>query len=264
MDQPKHVVMFSGGLGSYRAAKIVAREHGTEGLVLLFADTCMEDPDLYRFLYEAAADVGVPLTVVRDGRNVWDVFRDVRFLGNTRVDPCSRVLKREPLRKWLVENTDPEVCTIYLGIGWDEAHRFENAPKNHAPWTVRAPLCEDPTIPLGVEAARSELAAAGIELPRLYRLGFPHNNCGGFCVKAGHASFKRLLEVDPETYAYHEAQELALREYLGKPVAVLRDRRGGSTRPFTLQQFRERAQAGDKPSDDELFDWGACSCLGAG
>ena len=77
-------------------------------------------PDLYRFIREAAADIGAPLVTVTEGRTPWDVFRDVRFLGNSRVDPCSRVLKREPLRKWLVENTDPSECTIYLGIGWDE------------------------------------------------------------------------------------------------------------------------------------------------
>lgn len=261
--QPKHVVMFSGGLGSYRTAKIVAREHGTEGMVLLFADTLMEDPDLYRFLREAAADVGAPLVTVTEGRTPWQVFTDVRFLGNSRVDPCSRVLKREPLRKWLVESTDPEACTIYLGIGWDEAHRFENAAKNHAPWKVRAPLCEDVTIPLGRAAAQAELDAAGIEMPRLYREGFHHNNCGGFCIKAGQASFKLLLERRPEDYARHEAEEQALREHLGKDVAVLRDRRGGATKPLTMVAFRERCEGGDALNYEESADIGACSCFGS-
>lgn len=257
----RHVVMFSGGLSSWRTAKIVAREHGTDEMVLLFADTNMEDPDLYRFLDEASADVGAPLVRVADGRNVWDVFRDVRFLGNTRIDPCSRILKREILRQWLVDNTDPETCTIYLGIAWDEAHRFENAPKNHAPWKVRAPLCEDPSIPLGPAAVQAELDAAGIALPRLYRLGFPHNNCGGFCIKAGHASFKLLLEHDPETYAYHEGKEQEFRDFVGKDVAILRDRRGGKVRPLTLKEFRERFQGGRQLTFEEQFDVGACSCF---
>lgn len=262
MMKPAHVVMFSGGLGSYRAAKIAAREHGTDRMVLLFADTLMEDPDLYRFLTEAAADVGAPLVTVTEGRTPWEVFRDVRFLGNTRVDPCSRVLKREPLRRWLVENTDPGECTIYLGIGHDEAHRFENAARNHAPWAVRAPLCEDPTIPLSINAARAELDAVGIALPRLYRLGFSHNNCGGFCVKAGQASFKILLEHLPDRYAQHEAEEERLRQHLNKDVAVLRDRRGGTTKPLTLRAFRERAESGGTLNYEESADYGACSCFG--
>ena len=260
---PLHVIMFSGGLGSWRAAKIAAREHGTERMVLLFADTLMEDPDLYRFIREAAADIGAPLVTVTEGRTPWEVFRDVRFLGNTRADPCSRVLKREPLRRWLVENTDPEACTIYLGIGHDEAHRFENAASNHAPWRVRAPLCEDPSIPLGRAAARSELAAAGIAMPALYEHGFSHNNCGGFCVKAGQASFKLLLDRKPAEYARHEAEEEALRQHLGKDVAVLRDRRGGTTKPLTLRVFRERAEAGGALNYEESADFGACSCFGS-
>lgn len=256
------VVMFSGGIGSWRAARIVAREKGTDGMVLLFADTRMEDPDLYRFIDEAAADIGAPLVKVTDGRDVWDVFTDVRFLGNTRADPCSRILKRETLRAWIEEHTDPEVCTIHLGIGWDEAHRFENAPKNHAPWKVRAPLCEDPSIPLSKAAAKKELASVGIRMPRLYEMGFPHNNCGGFCVKAGHASFKLLLEQLPDVYARHEAEEQKFRDFIGKDVAILRDRTGGTLRPLTLQEFRGRIQGGRQLSLFEANDWGACSCFG--
>jgi len=39
------------------------------------------------------------------------------------------------------------------------------------------------------------LVREGIALPRLYGLGFSHNNCGGFCIKAGQANFKLLLEI---------------------------------------------------------------------
>lgn len=260
--KPLHVVMFSGGLSSWRAARIVAREHGTDRMVLLFADTKMEDPDLYRFVEEAAADVGAPLVRLEDGRDVWQVFHDVRYLGNSRVDPCSRVLKREIMRKWIEENTDPDECTIYLGIAWDEAHRFRNAPKNHAPWKVRAPLCEDPSIPLSHAAIKKELDAAGIAMPRLYTLGFPHNNCGGFCVKAGFASFRLLLEKLPDVYARHEAEELRLRDHLGKDVAVMRSRAGGVARPVTMRAFRERIEADRQLELFEENDWGACSCFG--
>ncbi len=56
------VVMFSGGVGSWLAARRVADAHGTDGLVLLFADTLMEDEDLHRFLDDAARNIGVPVT----------------------------------------------------------------------------------------------------------------------------------------------------------------------------------------------------------
>ena len=46
--------MFSGGIGSWAAAKRVRVEPG-DSLILLFTDTLIEDPDLYRFLGQAAA-----------------------------------------------------------------------------------------------------------------------------------------------------------------------------------------------------------------
>src|SRR5690348_12113868 len=50
----RHVVMFSGGVGSFAAADRVVRQHGRD-VTLLFADTLIEDADLYRFLVEGAA-----------------------------------------------------------------------------------------------------------------------------------------------------------------------------------------------------------------
>jgi hypothetical protein len=47
-----------GGVASWMTAKRVAAMHGTDGLVLLFADTLMEDEDTYRFLEAGAANVG--------------------------------------------------------------------------------------------------------------------------------------------------------------------------------------------------------------
>jgi len=75
-----HVVPFSGGIGSWAAAQRVIAEHGTSDLVLLFADTRVEDVDLYRFLDDSAAQIGVPVTVVADGRTPFQLFRDQRFL----------------------------------------------------------------------------------------------------------------------------------------------------------------------------------------
>jgi hypothetical protein len=251
-----HVVQFSGGVGSWAAAKRVAAEHGTDGLVLLFADTLIEDEDLYRFLDQAAADVGGQLVKIAEGRDPWQVFFDERFLGNTRVDPCSKILKRELLRGWLEAHYQPDAAVVYLGIDWTEAHRFEAAKERWQPYRVEAPLCGRPLI--SKHQLLDQLRAAGIEPPRLYCMGFPHNNCGGFCIKAGQGTFAKLLEQMPERYAHHEQREQELREYLGADVAILRDREGGDTRPLTLREFRERREAGQQC---DLFDLGGCGCV---
>ena len=252
----RHVVMFSGGIGSWATGKRVAKMHGTKNLTLLFADTLMEDEDLYRFLDEAAANIGGELVKVAEGRDPWQVFRDERFIGNTRADPCSKILKRKFLRRWLEDNYEPDNTVVYLGIDWSEIHRFEGAQKHWEPWTCLAPMCERPY--RMKQEMIDDLRAEGIRPPRLYEMGFPHNNCGGFCIKAGQAHFKLLLEVMPERFAYHERKEQELAAYLGKDVSILRDRRGGQTRPLTLKALRERVQCGGHVDPD---DWGGCGCV---
>ena len=63
----------------------------------------------------------------------------------------------------------------------------------------------------------------------------------------------------PDVYRRHEAEEEKLRHRLGKDVAILRDRRGGKTRPLPMREFRERIEAGGQC---DLFDWGGCGCFG--
>lgn len=150
----KHVVMFSGGVGSWAAAKRVAERHGTADMVLLFTDTRTEDEDLYRFIDEAAADVGAPLVKVADGRDIWELFRAVRFLGNSQIAPCTTKLKRDVADRWLVENCDPASTVCYVGIDWTEAHRFDGTAtrkglkraKAEAGWRFEAPMCEAPYV----------------------------------------------------------------------------------------------------------------------
>jgi len=191
-----------------------------------------------------------------DGRDIWQVFRDKRYLGNTRIDPCSRILKRELMDRWYEQNADPATAVIHLGYDWSEEHRLERSRKAMAPWRVEAPLADPPY--LNPQQMRAEVRSDGIEPPRLYAMGFQHNNCGGACVKAGQASWRLLLEHLPDRYAYHEQQEQDFRDWIGKDVSILRDRAGGTTKTMTLREFRERVEAGKKT--DQL-DWGACSCF---
>lgn len=301
----RHVVMFSGGGGSWATARRVAERHGRENLTLLFADTLFEDQDLYRFLIEAAADVlgihlprqFVPkvehfpawtdrpayklfvdglrcearamlpgLEWISRGLDVWDVFFKERFLGNSSVDPCSKLLKRQLCDAWLCDHCDPTDTTCYVGIDFTEKHRFDDGkgggvrPRRAAQgWTYEAPLCEPPWVsPWDVRYLMRE---AGIRLPRLYGMGYPHNNCGGFCVKSGHAGMALLLRTQPDRYAFAEGEEIRIRDFLDADVTILTDRSGdGKKKPLTLTRFRERLEA-DAQCGLGLEDWGGCGCF---
>lgn len=237
----RHVVQFSGGIGSFAVAVWVARKYGTRNLTLLIADTGIEDDDLWRFAEDTSQLLGVPLTKVADGRTPWEVFRDVRFLGNDRLAPCTRLLKQVPCREWMEQHADPADTLVYVGI---ENNRRDRAripaiARNWKPWVTRFPLCGKWEPARTKEQLLDEARALGVAPPRLYGLGFGHNNCGGTCVRAGQRQWKHLLEVLPERYAYAQEREEELRQLLGD-VSILRDRRGGECRALPLRLLRER------------------------
>lgn len=252
----KRVVMFSSGAGSWAAARRVADEHGTDDLYLVFADVLGEDQDNYRFLRDAANDIGGELVWLTEGRTIWEVFSDNKFLGNARLANCSKFLKQRPAREWLDANCAPADTIVYVGIDWMESHRLPAIRKNYLPYPVQAPLTHAPY--LTKTDILNALRERGVEPPRLYDMGFAHANCGGGCVRAGQGQFLHLLEVMPDRYAEWEANEQRLREQLGD-VAILRDRRGGTTTPLPLTVLRQRAEASD-PQLDRL-DIGGCGCF---
>lgn len=251
----EHIVFFSSGIASWVAAKRVVERYGASSALLVFADTLIEDEDNYRFLHEAAKNTGAELVVLRDGRDPWQVFKDDRFLGNSRLATCSKRLKQETCRKFL-ENFDHEI-TLHLGIDWQEAHRTEAIVAGWSPRKVEFPLMWEPWLsrPDFFALAQKE----GLKPPRLYDMGFAHANCGGFCVKAGHSAFAHLLKHFPDLYAYHEKKEQEMRDYLDKDIAIMRDRRGGKSRPMTMEEFRLRKTP--NPNQLDLEDWGGCNCF---
>ncbi len=255
----RHVVLYSGGLVSWRTAELVIEEHGPEEVVLLFTDTLIEDEDLYRFLNETSSAFGVEVTRLADGRDPWQVFFDSKFLGNTRVDPCSRVLKRQLTRKWLKRECDPNETVVYIGFDMWEEHRYKRSLPRWKPWTIRSPMIDDKLYEDRTIIKQRLRSIWGIEPPRMYEEGFSHNNCGGFCIKAGQGHFAHLLKMRPELYAHHEKKEQEFREFIGKDVAILRTQEDGATKPLTLKTLRERIEADDKQVD--LLDVRGCACF---
>ena len=260
----KHVVMFSGGVGSWAAAKRAAERHGTADMVLLFTDTKTEDEDLYRFIDEAAANVGAPLVTIADGRTIWELFRDVRFLGNSQIAPCTTKLKRDVADRWLAENCDPTETVCYVGIDWTEAHRFDGTltrkglkrAKAELGWRFEAPMCEAPFV--AKWQMMRDLDRAGIKPPRMYAEGFGHNNCGGMCVKGGIGHWSLVWRARPATFLQAEREEKAMQDMLGKPVTILTETRDGVDAPLPLSELRRRLSCGEQV---DLFAHGGCGCF---
>jgi len=259
IENPRVLVMYSGGACSWAAAKRAAEKYGTDNMTLLFADTLIEEPSLYKFLEEGAEDIGAKLVKISDGRTPFEVFKDVKFLGNSRVDPCSRVLKRDLLNNYREEHFDPSDTITIFGMDFNEPHRLKRVQKLHHPWVCQAPMTEKPI--KTKEAILQMIKDANLTVCELYKDGFPHANCGGGCIKAGIAHFTLLMEKRPETFERWKNEEQEIRDMLNKDVSILSDRRGGGKKPFTLQQLEDRIKGrGEQLTFDEGCDWGGCGC----
>lgn len=254
-------------------------------------DTPIEEyrgnPEWRAFLADLRAraiDAMPELVWIVEGRDPWEVFRDRSFIGNSGVDPCSEALKRLALAKWRSANCHregelfgpPDVFTV--GIGEHEAHRFYGDHKGIGILRANAAdgwIYEAPLIALNEALLRGEhvaddvlrlmlapLSDFGLERARLYLLAYLHNNCGGFCCKAGQAHWANRFRVQPERYAYDAMMERKLIAYLGSDVAMLTDRRGGDKKPMSLDAFADRLLA--EPGRQFEFAPGesGCGCMG--
>lgn len=246
------------------------------------------NPDWRAFLADLRAramDAIPELIWLVEGRDPWEVFRDRRFIGNNAVDPCSEVAKRLCLADWRSANCHRvgelfgPADTFLVGIGNHEAHRFFGDARSMGilrrnaldGWHYAAPLIDAErafdareALPEGVATMLfAPLEQFGIATPRLYGLGYMHNNCGGFCCKAGQAHWANRWRVQPERFAYDAMMERKLRAYLGADVAMMTDRRGGGKRPMTLDAFAQRLRS--QPGREYHYQPGdsGCGCMGA-
>lgn len=222
---------------------------------------------------ELAATILPQLFWLCDGRDLWDVFADERFLGNSSVGLCTRILKGGMADNWRAANCDPRTTRCYVGIDWSESHRYvgdsfdTQAEKRDRDrqglrrkmlamgWRYYAPLLSKPY--LTKADIFDHMRSVGIKPPRLYEKGFAHNNCGGGCVKAGIGHFKHLYHAMPDVFAHWEREENKMREMLGD-VSMLTDRRGGAKKPLPLSSLRARIEAGQQV---DQYDIGGCGCF---
>ena len=187
------VVQFSTGLASAEVA-FRAVEAGHE-VVLVTADTTVEDEDNWRFAREVHAALGSPEWVVLcDGRTPMQVGRDERCVPNDRMAVCSKILKRELIRRYMNQRWGPDEIMVLLGYDWTEAHRHDRSVELWSPYRIDSPLVRPPWWQKGNLWAWRE--RRGIEPPRLYLTGAPHANCGGACVRSGQVEWRRLLLWD--------------------------------------------------------------------
>lgn len=273
-----YVMRLSGGLSSAVAAERAIRRYGRRHVTLVFADTRWEDEDTYRFIRDLMARWGGKLVTHTDGRTPLQVAEDKGLIPTARLAPCTYELKIKPFEDWMWRFSKP--VTALIGLDWREMHRIND----HLHYTRRgsklrpplglsrriAGLYEDfPLLWKPVETRPYAVVCRddwGIAPPRAYAEGWPHNNCGGRCVRQGKREWLRLLVARPDRFEEVAAWEEAQRAKGGARAnySICEDRVGGwqNSKRVTLRELAARRDTEQMAlpltmaSDDSL----ACMC----
>jgi len=254
-----HVVLLSGGLSSSFTLHHVVKQYGRESVVALHTDTTWEDEDNYRFIDEVISHHNVNIAHRIDGRTPPEVWFKTRYLVGKNLAKCSLELKTKQTLKYVDDLQSQGIEPIlYFGIGKEEEHRAINLSYRYAPVECRFPLVDNP---LSKEYMKATCESKWkIQIPRMYRLGFSHSNCGGRCIKGGLGHFARLYEVWPERFKEVEQYEKLFRQKINPKIAILKDRRGGKIKYVTLESFRKRIVKGTL-FDIQEIDYTPCECM---
>lgn len=212
------IIFFSGGKSSFSVADWVKTNFPEDNILLYFTDTRWESEDLYRFIKEASDKLQLPLLIHSTGLNPIELMFEKKLVFNSMIGDCSKLLKMKVSRDYLKKGIVPPIekwrnkeylksesfidgATLYFGIGFEEMHREGPIRKNWKPFEVVMPHIET------YIDNNEVLKKYNIRQPKLYDLGFVHNNCNGKCCKAGQAHFKNLKEKMPDEFQKLVEQE---------------------------------------------------------
>jgi len=181
MKDQKIVVWFSCGAASAIAAKLTIDRFGKDNEVIIVNSPVIEeDEDNRRFLHDIENWIGQKVEIATNPKypscSAADVWKQSKYMSGVHGAPCTKQLKKEARYHWeAINKPDWHV----LGFTANEKNRHELFIISEVP----------NVIPVLIDAGVTKqncfeiLNGVGIELPRVYGLGYPNANCIG-CVKA--------------------------------------------------------------------------------
>lgn len=201
---PRVVCWKSCGVTSAVATKLALRKYlATHEVVIARIVIDNEHPDNDRFSEECERWYGQPIARLRSDeyRDCWDVWESRRYIAGIKGAPCTTYLKKA-VREAFQRPDDIQV----FGFDASEATRAADFRARNFEIKLETPLIE---ANLSKNDCHALIAAAGIEIPAMYRLGFNNNNCIG-CPKGGAGYWNRIRIHFPETFERMAALEQSL------------------------------------------------------
>ena len=193
------VSWFSCGAASAVATKLALSE---SDVTIVYCEVVEEHPDNKRFLKDCEEWFGQEIIVLGNDkydRSIYSVFNKTRWLAGHAGARCTLELKKNVRKEY--ERPDDRQVFGYTVEEQSRVDLFIDANSEVEIWPILIEKC------LTKEDCLAIIQNAGIELPKMYQLGYKNNNCMG-CVKAQSPSYWKKIERDfPEMFAKMLAQE---------------------------------------------------------
>lgn len=156
-----------------------------------------EDEDNLRFLWDVQEWLGIPIETALNPKypaaSAMEVWDDRRFMSGPLGAPCTIELKKHARQHWEAQN-NPQWHV--LGFTADEETRHKRFTTTERSNVIPVLIEEGIT----KEDCFGILREAGIDLPRIYKMGYPNANCIG-CVKATSPTYwNHVRAMHPEVY----------------------------------------------------------------
>lgn len=220
MNKPLIVVWFSCGAASAVAAKLTVDKYDGEYEVMIVNNPVdEEDEDNIRFMKDVGRWLGKDIIQAKNSKwsttSAVDVWDKRKYMSGINGAPCTLELKKGA--RYEFEKTH-EISWHVLGFTADEVHRHERFTKSERHNVIPVLIENGITKPMCFDI----LTEAGIELPRVYLMGYPNANCIG-CVKATSPTYwNHVRKMHPKTFTERAEQSrrlgVKLVRYKGKRI----------------------------------------------
>lgn len=217
------VCWWSGGITSAVACKVAIDLFKGRCRVIMI-DTGNEDEDTYRFKSDCELWYNQEIEVIswigsRYG-SIQEVWEKHTSLNVATGAICSTELKRKVREEWQKTNIFEHQV---FGFEFDkkEFNRALGLTLNHPKTESIYPL-----LMMGYDKDKclEIVTNAGIEVPRMYKLGFRNNNCFKTgCVQGGIGYWQKMKKDFPEKFNAMADMEHKLTDKKGEPVTMLKD-----------------------------------------
>mgnify|MGYP000845072448 FL=1 len=187
------ICWFSCGATSAVACHLALKEYGDKAQIY-YCETGGEHEDNKRFLLDCEKWYGKKIHILRNPKfkDHFDVLekRGYSHFGAS----CTLELKKK--MRYKLEDEHPDFEGQIFGFDISETKRAQRFKEQYPNSKPIFPLIEKS---LSKSECLGILQKAGIEIPKMYKLGYNNNNCIG-CVKGGIGYFNKIRKDFPEHF----------------------------------------------------------------